>query len=277
MRGPHQFPATVLAAFACACVLAQEPGEESSGLKQTEQWIEHIEHGGTVRVLNPFGNVYARFGGYADEVEVLATIQHLEQGRPRLEVARTPDGRKGLEVTVGFAGRAAGARPEWAETRDRVDLVVFVPQGAVFDVETRDGEIEVKGIEGDVAASSIHGNMRITAVKGRVRAKSARGRIAATLENGVTEEAQDLRTETGDIEVYLWEDAHMDVRLATSGEISTDFSIEIEHRRFEEPGKQGRARVGKGGPGLTLESKRGHLSLLRLQRDFKPERPGAGG
>ena len=46
----------------------------------------------------------------------------------------------------------------------------------------------------------------------------------------------------------------MTVSIATSGEISTDFSIEIEHRPFEEPGKRGRVR------------------LLRLQRQFHPSK-----
>jgi hypothetical protein len=91
------------------------------------------------------------------------------------------------------------------------------------------------------------------------------------LENGVTAEAQQLSTITGDIEVYLWEDAGMEVDIKTSGEISTDFSIAVEHRRFEEPGKHATAIVGGGGPGLSLYSKRGRVKLLRLQKDFKPE------
>jgi hypothetical protein len=79
-----------------------------------------------------------------------------------------------------------------------------------------------------------------------------------------------MTTETGEIEVYLWEDADLDVRIATSGEISTDFSIDIEHRRFEEPGKHAVATVGKGGAELALRSKRGPVRLLRLQKYFKP-------
>ena len=59
------------------------------------------------------------------------------------------------------------------------------------------------------------------------------------------------------------------MKLATSGRISTDFSLEIEHLRFEEPGKHGTATLGKGGPGLTIVSKRGAISLLRQQKFFK--------
>ena len=97
-----------------------------------------------------------------------------------------------------------------------------------------------------------------------------RGAVSVALESDATEQDQSITTETGDIEVYLWEDANVQVQLATSGEISTDFSIDIEHRRFEEPGKLGRAAVGKDGPLLVLESKRGRVRLLRQQRDFEP-------
>jgi hypothetical protein len=63
----------------------------------------------------------------------------------------------------------------------------------------------------------------------------------------------------------------MKVAIATSGEISTDFSLTIDHRRFEEPGKQAVAIIGDGGPQLSLYSKRGRVRLLRLPRHFKPD------
>ena len=50
--------------------------------------------------------------------------------------------------------------------------------------------------------------------------------------------------------------------------MTTDYSIKIEHRRFEEPGKRAAADIGGGGPPVTLYSKRGKLRLMRLQKDF---------
>mgnify|MGYP001064198187 CR=1 FL=1 len=57
----------------------------------------------------------------------------------------------------------------------------------------------------------------------------------------------------------------------TSGEISTDFSLQVERNRFEEPGKHALAVIGKGGPELSLASKRGNIHLLWLPRHFKRE------
>jgi len=245
--------------------------------RSSTQWLESIEAGGTVAVVNPFGNVYARFGGYDNQVEILATTQRLETELPELVVG-VEQVEGGLDIVVGparpTAGGATGAAPvadsKSFETRDRVDLVVFVPQGATLDVRTDDDLIEVKGLKGDVIASSVKGDVRIRSIEGRVRAKTTRGQISAMLETDATKQAQELTTETGDIEVHIWEDANFHVRIATSGEISTDFSLTVEHRRFEEPGKLAEAVVGQGGPELRLSSKRGRVRLLRLQRQDKP-------
>lgn len=263
--------------FACALLVAvgHTSGDESVrdefSRKDSTQWFETVEPGQTVRVVNLFGDVYARFGGYESKVEILATSQRLEASLPELEV-RFDRGDHGLDITVGFAGEV----DEGTETRDRIDLVVFIPEGVSLEARTGDGLIDIKKLKGDVLASSLKGDLRVHSVAGRVSAKTARGDITATLATGATTERQDLTTQTGDIEVWLWEDADMNVSLATSGEISTDFSLEIEHLRFEEPSKHAVAVVGRGGPELTLRSKQGRVRLLRLQKSFKPEEQSKG-
>ena len=238
-------------------------GENETWKKESTQWLEEIGPGETIRVVNPLGDIRARFGGYENQVEILATLQYTEQPASIPEVTlNRADG--GIDVSTRWApGEEAGP--------GRVDLVVFVPRGATLDARTEDGLLEAKGLKSDLIASSRQGEIRIRSIQGRVNAKSSRGAISAALEAGVTEQPQAITTETGDIEVYLWEDASMQVQLSTSGEISTDFTIEIEHRRFEEPGKHGRATIGEDGPSLALESKRGRVRLLRQQRDFDPQ------
>lgn len=239
-------------------VLAEETFEKSNSV-----WFEKIEPGGRVSIDNPYGNIYARFGGYENEVEIMASIQRIDTGKPALQVRRTPvDG--GLKISVAAAGSAGGEA-----RRDRIDLVVFIPQGMTLDARTEKDYIEAKGLKSDVKASSVQGDIYIRSITGRVEAETSRGRIYAALETGVTQQQQNFSTVTGEIEIHLWEDAVMQVDLATSGEISTDFSLRIEHRRFEEPGKYGTATLGEDGPRLTLRSKRGQIRLLRLQKDFK--------
>lgn len=259
----------------CALALVVSAGHAGEGHpvdagaeagKRSSQWFRSVPPGGTLRVVNPHGDVYARFGGYDDRAEILATHQRLETELPELEVRFEPSDRA-LELSVGFA------RPfvEPVETRDRVDLVVFVPREIALDVETRDGAIEVKKLQSDVTAATAAGDVTIRSVQGRVQAKSGRGDLAVTLATGATSEPQRLATETGALAVWLWEDADFDVHLRTSGEIATDFSLEIEHRRTEEPSKHAVAVVGRGGPRLELSSKQGNVRLLRLNRHFRPE------
>lgn len=252
--------------------------------KETLQWFVDVEEGSALRVTNPFGNVYARFGGYEPRVELLATVQRIDRDLPPLEVRRDDSG-PGLVVTVarqaagaaGDAGNAGGAGAAEGDAsrdprgRDRIDLVVFVPLGVAFDVTTRDGDVQAKGVRSDVTVTSETGDIRLRSIRGHVQATSDRGDIAVSLENATTDKPQRLATVTGDIEVYLWEDAAYDVRAATSGEISTDFSMDIEHRRFEEPGKHATALVGGGGPRLELWSRRGRVKLLRSPKNFTPD------
>ena len=266
MSGPL-FSLGRVSAFGAALLLSATALAVEAPSKATRTWMEPVEPGATVRVINPYGNVYSRFGGYGDEVEIQATSQRLERELPALTVTRRPI-ENGLEVVVG----APGSDGDRIETRDRTDLVVFLPRGLRLDVQTDTGMIEAKGLKSDLIASSIRGDIKLRGIEGGVRVKTAHGRISAALESGVTEEEQALTTETGEIEVHLWEDASVEARVATSGEISTDFSIEIEHRRLEEPGKHAIARIGRGGPALTLSSKRGAIRLLRLQRDFTNEK-----
>jgi len=245
----------------------QPPPVEEAWEKISSQSFETIEAGSRVRVLNPFGSIHARFGGYENRVEILGTVQRIEGGPSGPEISISPTDDGGLAVTA-----APGPEPDPPDgPRSRVDLVLFVPRGASLDAETSEDQIDAKGLKGDLTARSVKGDIRIRSVEGRVRAKTARGRIAVSLETDVTSESQDISTETGDIEVYLWEDANLEVDIATSGEISTDFSVSVEHRRYEEPGKRAVATVGKGGPRLSLYTKRGHVSLLRLQRELASE------
>ena len=236
-----------------------QPSSEPSWTKQTLEWLETVRAGGRVRVINPVGRIYARFGGYENQVEVLATLQ-MPEGRPAPQVSvRGTD--SGLEITTARAEGEAG----------RVDLVVFVPVGLSLDAEAENDNIEIKGVRGDVVASSRTGDIRIRSVQGRVRAKTVRGQISVALLTDATREPQSCITETGDIEVYLREDANAEVRIATSGEISTDFSLNIEHRRLEEPSKHAAAVVGDGGNELELSSKRGRVRLLLLPSDSRSD------
>lgn len=257
-----------MGAFALLCCLpltsAQEPAEPEFWEKSTESWFEPVGDTGTIFVNNPYGAIYARFGGYEAKAEIIGTAQRLEPEMPKLVVERRV-ADDNLYVTVREEGSSGDTfRPR----RDRIDLVLFVPIGRRVDLRTERDTISAKGVQGDLVAHTVSGDISLRKMKGAVNAYSDRGRIQVLLESAETKQDQGFATVTGDIELTVYEDAKLNVSAATSGMISTDFTIEIEHRRFEEPGKHASAVINGGGPKLTLQSKRGHVSLLRQQKFF---------
>ncbi len=273
--------AVLLVAVLSPAVAAESRQPEESWKKTTRRWTETVEPGRRLLLVNPHGDVYARFGGYENQVEFVATVQRIETSQPELGI-RFAKVEEGLDAIVAPEAPSDPAAPPVSgteSTRDRMDLAVFVPKGVALRVRTAEGGMEIKGLQSDLDAESEKGEIRISKVRGRVQARSERGQIVAMLETGVTKERQEFSTRTGDIAVHLWEDANADVRMATSGQIGTDFSLQVERRRFEEPGKLALAVVGKGGPEISLVSKRGNLRLLWMPRHFKrdaEEKPPEG-
>ena len=246
--------------------LPVQDGDERDGHweKSTETYFEKVGKAARVVVDNPHGNIWVRFGGYEDQVEIIATEQRLEPELPRLIVELE---NAGEDLHVRVASEKPDV-PSPADRRDRIDLVLFIPIGRHVELSTIEDDIAVKGLKGDLTVSTVKGNVTLRKVIGAVDVRSERGRVVALLESDVTKSNQHLESITGDIEVTVYEDATHDVAIATSGIISTDFSMEIEHRRFEEPGKHARATIGGGGPKLSMTSKRGRISLLRQQKFF---------
>ena len=52
--------------------------------------------------------------------------------------------------------------------------------------------------------------------------------------------------------------------MATSGTLTTDFTLTVDNRDNEEPNKLATAVLGQGGSALVLTSKQGDLALRRV-------------
>ena len=262
-----------LALLLTTIAVAEERPIPEDWEKLSDQRFEKVKPGHSIIVDNSWGNVYARFGGYDDKVEILTTTQRIDRDYPGLVVDYD---MKAGDLHLRVRPEKAIERPEdqslW---RDRVDLVVFAPKQVEVRIRTTDGDVEAKGLKSDLQVQTERGSLSVIKHGGAVSAKSAHGDLSATLTTGATQRTQQLETTTGKIQVMVWEDIDLDVDLATSGQIITDFSIDIDYRRLEEPGKYGRAKINAGGPKLIMRSKRGDVRIGRLPRDFKP-REGEG-
>ncbi len=72
-----------------------------------------------------------------------------------------------------------------------------------------------------------------------------------------------VETVTGDVTVRVDPAAGVAIELATSGEITTDFTIAIDFRYHQEPSRIGRVAIGTGVTEVRLSSRRGAVRVLR--------------
>lgn len=234
-----------------AIVIADE-AEFKIDRKQIQEPISTTE---TAIVDNPFGDVRLRSGADAKILEVFAVIQNLEPHTPAPEIQITH--KEGQVLLTVHSSQIKGKL-------DRADLVIYVPDGVKTKTKTVHGMIEVKGIAGDVSANSERGEIIIRSVKGHVEAENRSGSVLAELMPDATSRPENFVTRTGNITLYFWEGFNANIVLETSGEITTDYSVQIDYHPSQEPAKIARASLGNPQRQISARSKQGKISILRL-------------
>jgi hypothetical protein len=169
-------------------------------------------------------------------------------------------------------------------TRDndaRVDFTVRVPAGVRVSLGTVAGDVYATGLHSPVRAASVSGNVRVSS-DGPVQATSVSGDIEATL--GRTA-GQSLRFSSVSGDVTLRVPASLDADFSArtlSGSIDSDFPLTIgsgrDRRRGRDDddddgygpgrihvriGQNASGRLGRGGPGLTVNTVSGDIALVR--------------
>ena len=262
-----------------AVARGQEPAE-AFGVPGFEierfSWVGAVPTGGEVRVLNRFGDLRARFGGYEDRLEVFANVQQFaDEGAPlEVEVRETA---AGVVVEVGSRDGDAGGlvtTPDPGQ-RKRADMVVYVPRGVPLSASTQDGLFDARGLESDVRARTVGGRITARKMVGALDFATASGDLLVVLERWDRARRHSLASESGDLSVVLGGDVHAAIRVATSGRISTDVSMTIDYRADRRPIRRGEARLGKGSSSLSIVSADGDVRLARRPLARKARvRPG---
>ena len=219
--------------------------------------------GSKITIHNPFGDVRLRRGGEEGGYEVAAVLQQLGEPGRRLEV-RIDRAEEHMLVEVvqkntSPATTSASREPD----RSRADLVMMVPDGVTVSVTTDAGSIEAKGVQAELQLESVSGSIRAAEVDGDISGRSVSGEIHVVLGSRRARSDQVFESVTGPIAVWLPPQARYQVTMATSGNLTTDFSLHVEHHEHQEPDKIGTARIGSDGPEIRMQSRRGHLFLRR--------------
>ena len=256
----------ILPVVALLCPLVAVAAGPAPAFEQTS-WQGRVAAGKTVSVINTFGNVRARFGGYDGLVEVRATMQQPQQDADRLELhaEHTPTG-----VTLRVRRPGEGPRG-----KRRADLVVFVPQGVALQIRTDEGLVDARGLRSSLEASTASGPIKVRSIDGELQLSSKSGSLLAFLEPRAAHAAQSLRSGNGAVTVSMNEDQDLTLHLEGNGLISTDFSMMLDYAVGRQPRKKARVVVGKGTTVMTLASRAGHIRVLRrpLARKARTPRP----
>lgn len=154
---------------------------------------------------------------------------------------------------------------KFRSSRTRVDFEVKVPKstGVVFMVlKSGSGKIDVQDFDGSLFAESSRGEARFVNVKGHLLAHSLSGCIDAEIDQ--SQEGSQIRFDSisGDIRVTAPPDIDALVALkSVSGDLETNFPIEIQKHRYGERTANG--KLGSGSQMIWISSVSGSVSLLK--------------
>ncbi|HEX7180316.1 MAG TPA: hypothetical protein VF756_00630 [Thermoanaerobaculia bacterium] len=168
--------------------------------------------------------------------------------------------RDELEILVEEAAETVVVRvvPRVAKPRGRVDLTLIIPPGKRLEGTTRDGLAEIK-YKGDVVARTRGGNVLIE-TSAHASASSETGGITAKLSGKAWQQALSFASGSGDISIWLPEDANLVLRAATGG------AIEVGFPQAAGNGDRGAPRIettlGRGGPELRIDSVHGDVRVV---------------
>ncbi len=210
------------------------------------------------RIVNPWGDVRVRTSP-GDAIGLSVVVQRLADDRP-LPDFETVERRGRLEVRVSYPGdpprvSAGGERP------GRVDLAVFVPQGAALEVETDDGELRVAHRSAPIRARSTSG--RILVSGGDVLdVASVSGPILARQVGGVPGPSR-VRSDSGPVTVLVSPRGDQLVRVRAGGGISEGPGwTEADALELAPGATRWERRWGSGRHRFEIESAKGEVFLM---------------
>lgn len=239
------------------------PGDTSAQDQLDRDWLierstfkEAVAKGTPIEIHNLYGDV--RLRGTEDAgIDVITNMQKRKGDKHKVSLTHEMKDDK-LVLTVSYAGEEEETVKK--NGKRRLDLTVFIPEGSHLTVRTHKGLIEAKGIMGDVDFYSDRGKIYCRN-KGHVVIGSRQGNITAAMMKVDWEKASRVESKLGTIEVQLPSDASLQVQATTSGQITTDYSVQIK-RSAKGNRKTAIATLGEGKNQLVLDNQAGAIKVL---------------
>lgn len=263
--------------LACAAAAPQQPtptplAPAATGQRELAmdryQWAKDVDGARpitTIEIRNDFGDIRAR-RAEDRRLDASMVVQRLDVAGERLGFTVERRGGVVALVVAYPPGRVKDADPDPPkDTYDRLDLVVFVPQGVTLRAHTLRGRVEVRGLKSDVEASTLDGPIFVRTA-GTVQARTAGGELTVMLDAAAVSGAGApivLRSGSGPITLTLPPKGQPEVRVTTGGTIASKLPL---RRR---PGPRAEASLGRPGAGrlVVVDSATGRV---RVEREEPP-------
>lgn len=216
-----------------------------------------------VNLKNPLGDIRIRFGGYKDEIEVIAIIQHNE-AKGFVEVVEKNSSDSYL-LTVQRKERRSGKVISINQNdKARIDFTVYVPLGRYVTAETTHGLIESRKMKDPINLISESGNIKLRDNKNAITAFTKRGNITANLLSIESQDKQSFSSLSGKINIWIPENSPQTVTLESSGDIISDFSTEIKLNFRNEPNKVAKILANGGGAAIHAKNHIGSIAFKAI-------------
>lgn len=228
-----------------------------------------VPAGMPIEVDNPYGDIRVRFGGYEHSFDMHTTLQQPEGAAKIAFAPGVRDGRFLVAPRLPEGGALAQGQ--------RLDLVLYLPQGHALVAKTLSGKIESRSVKSDINLRSESGEIAVRGTEGAVQVETSDGEVIVQMAGAAKPgSTQRIATRTGAIVLEVEDAVNAEVRMATSHQFATDYSLEIERRDGEEPNKRARALVGTPATGadravIVVESLVGEVRLHRRAVFIDPQ------
>ena len=197
-----------------------------------------------------------------DRSDVLVRARVAARGPSQSEADRRV---RETDLDVG-RGSVRAKTPRGRNVWVAVSYEVFAPARTALALRTQNGGVSVEGTTGRLDAQTQNGGVALRGVSGAVRARTQNGGITVDLARR-SRAGLDLKTQNGGITVSVPDGYSANLTASTRvGRIATpgfDLPRERAERGRYAVGDRVEARLGGGGPPLSVETTNGSITIRR--------------
>lgn len=230
-------------------------------------WSGRIPSGRWITVRNLNGEISVQHAS-GDRVEVEATRRwrRSDPKSVRFVVLKSGAGDQDITICALWGDRSTcdehGMESHGVRNNDvSVEFTVKVPDGVRVGVSTVNGGVTVDGTTSQVEASAVNGSVEVNTSGGPVSATTVNGSVRARMGRVTGDDDMEFTTVNGSVVADFAGDLNAEVELSTvNGRFRTDYPVTVSGKL--DP-RHLTAKIGKGGPKITMTTVNGNVELLQ--------------